>query len=485
MKIIVHGHFYQPPRENPWTGQIDYQPTAAPFHDWNERIHAECYRPNAFAIIETDEGEMLVNNFERISFNVGPTLMAWLEKRHPRTYKRIIGADATSIELLGAGNALAQAFHHTILPLSPLPHVRTEIAWGIGDFRYRFGRDPQGMWLPETAVNDDVLGAFIDAGIAFTLLAPHQAGRWREPNGEWVEASDGTIDTHVSYRYFHRDGSGRSITLFFYDAEIARQIAFQNAMASARGFLETFAAKSSDSGVTHEATDGETFGHHHKFGDIGLAYALFVEAQALDVETLNYERWLKDQPPELEVELAPGEGTSWSCAHGVGRWARDCGCTTRGGPGWNQKWRAPLRQGLEIVRDAADEMYERIGRTLLNDPWGARDRYVQVAIGQTQLADFLSDELSVPTDEETTKRAELLFELQSSALAMFTSCGWFFADIGDIETVQIMRYAARTLELMDELGGAAPRDAFLATLEQAKSNDPKLGTGADIFSSLF
>jgi alpha-amylase/alpha-mannosidase (GH57 family) len=348
--IIVHGHFYQPPRENPWTGHIDAQPSAAPFHDWNERIHAESYRPNSLANIITTDGERTVNNYERMSFDFGPTLLAWLERLHPETYARIVEADGASMRRLGRGNAMAQAFHHTILPLSPARDVRTEVRWGLADFRHRYGREADGLWLPEAAVAPEVLAVLVDEGLRFTVLAPGSAARWREAEGEWVAASDEGIDTRVAYRYMHPDGSGRSMALFFYEGPIARAIAFEHATSSAERFVDLFSARAASTDrVVHAATDGETYGHHHKFGDIGLAYALFVEAPRRGLETLNYATWLDRHPPRREVEIVAGEGTSWSCAHGVGRWTDDCGCHTGGEPGWNQAWRAPRPAAREVV----------------------------------------------------------------------------------------------------------------------------------------
>lgn len=483
-QVAVHGHFYQPPRENPWTGEIDAQPSAAPFHDWNELVHAECYRPNAFVNLSTDEAQQTVNNFERISFDVGPTLMSWLEKKHPATYDRIVAADRMSADRLGHGNAIAQAFHHPILPLSSPRDVRTEVRWGISDFRHRFERDPEGLWLPETAANDFVLSVLIDEGMSIAILAPHQADCWRE-NGRWINVKEGAIDLRRPYRYKHQDGSGRSIVIFFYDAGIAEAIAFQNAMASAPRFLELFMAGSdSDGQLMHAATDGESYGHHHKFGDVGLAHALFIEAQKRGAEATNYAAYLESFPPRCEVKIVSGEGTSWSCPHGVMRWLDDCGCSTRSEPGWNQRWRAPLRRALEAVRDVADDAFDRMGRDFLVDPWVARDGYVDVAVGGIDPDEFVARQARRPlTDHEKAATATLL-EMQRSRLAMFASCAWFFADIGDIEPVQTLRYAARTIELLEELGAPSPEPALLSILSEAESNDREKGTGADIYRAL-
>lgn len=481
-RMIVHGHFYQPPREDPRTGEIPVQPSAAPFHDWNERVHAESYKPNAFATVPTSVGELTVNNFERMSYDVGPTLMSWLRTHHRETYARILEADLKSIERLGHGNAIAQAYHHTILPLSPLRDIRTQIRWGLIDFRYRFSRAAEGMWAPEAAVNDSVLSVMVDEGVRFTVLAPWQAHRWRAKGGDWIEASEQPIDTTLPYRWTHPDGSGRSMTLFFYDGDLSRQIAFDNLASSAERFIHEFAQRGARTeGVVHAATDGETYGHHWRFADLGLAYALFIDADRQEVEVTNYSAWLASTEVEHEVEVLP-EGSSWSCMHGVERWRSNCGCHTGGADDWNQSWREPLREAFDLVRSAADEVFEREARTLFAHPWDARDRYVEVVTGRMTMEDFAAREAWQSLEGEDLQRASKLLQMQESSMAMYTSCGWFFNDIAGIETVQVMLYARRTLDLVEELAGSAPREAFIEKLAQARSNDPEMGTGADLFA---
>lgn len=431
-----------------------------------------------------NDGLHVLNNFERLSFNVGPTLLSWMEKADNATYRRILEADRVSEEHLGHGNAIAQAYHHTILPLSSLWDVRTQVRWGLGDFRRRFERKAEGMWLPETAANDDTLRTLIEEGVRFTVLAPWQASRWRDPGAQWVDVSSGGLDTRTAYRFMHPDGSGRSLALFFYDADIARAIAFEKAASSAERYVILFTDRAGDDGVVHAATDGETYGHHHVFAEIGLAYALFHEAERRDVEVTNYARYLADYPPEREVQIVPGKGTSWSCSHGVERWSSDCGCHTGGQPGWNGAWRKPLRAGFTILKSAADQIFDRLGHTHLADPWGARDRYVDVLGGATPLPEFLAAEALGPLGGNAAEVATDLLELQRSAMSMFTSCGWFFSDVGGTETVQNLRYAARTLELMRSLGGGVPDGALMAMLEKARSNDPTIGSAADILRSI-
>ena len=467
-RITVHGHFYQPPRENPWTGQIDVQPGAAPYRDWNERVNAESYRPNTAVELG---GRGAVNNFERLSFDVGPTLLEWMKEADPETYDAIVGADR--------GNAIAQAYHHTILPLSPARDIRTQVRWGLRDFRHRFGRRSEGIWLPETAADERTIDVLIEEGVGFTILAPGQARYWSRGADEgWVDASEEPLDTTVPHRVAHSDGSGRSLTVFFYDGAISHAIAFDGAASSAEGLMDLFEARAaSGCHLVHSATDGETFGHHQKFGDIGLAYALFVEAERRGLQVVPYREFLAECPAERWARL-PAVGTSWSCAHGVGRWKEDCGCFTGGEPGWNQKWRGPLRRALEVVRQTADDAYERLGREVFRHPWGARDRYVDVVCGAVDLEEFVAAEAAPGA---SASRAATLLELQRNALSTFTSCGWFFNDLAGIETIQVMLYAARTMDLLEELGVASPVERFLSILGEAHSNDPDEGSGAEIY----
>jgi alpha-amylase/alpha-mannosidase (GH57 family) len=454
-RITVHGHFYQPPRENPWTGRIEVQPGAAPYRDWNERVHAESYAPNT----RVDLGDLgVVNNFSKLSFNVGPTLLEWMKEADRATYDAIVGADH--------GNAIAQAYHHTILPLSPVRDIRTQVRWGLRDFEVRFGRRAEGIWLPETAADQRTIDVLIEEGVGFTILAPGQADVERP------------LDTTAPYRCEQSDGSGRYVTVFFYDGGISHSIAFDGAAKSAEGLMDLFEARAADGcHLVHSATDGETFGHHHKFGDIGLAYALFVEAPRRGLEVVSYSEFLSQCPAERSVRLVPG-GSSWSCAHGVGRWKDDCGCYTGGEPGWNQKWRGPLRRALEVVRQTADDVYERAGREVFAHPWGARDRYVDVVCGAVGVEDFLGSETVAGA---SAGQALALLELQRNAMSMVTSCGWFFNDVAGIETIQVLLYAARTLDYLEELGADPPRERFLSILSEAQSNDPEKGTGAEIY----
>jgi len=460
--LIVHGHFYQPPRENPWTGEVEAEPGAAPFHDWNERIHAECYAPN-------------VPNYAHISFNFGPTLLSWLETHHHPTYQKILNADKASAEAHGGhGNAIAQAYGHAILPLCNERDRVTQIVWGLEDFRFRFGREAEALWLPETAANDEVLALLIEHGMRYVILAPAQA--------------KGAVDTSKPYLFRHPDGSNRSLAVFFYNGPLARAIAFEGALASSKGLVDKFLTAAKLGDLVNVATDGETYGHHFKFGDLCLAHALEVEAKEAGFWITNYGQYLDRHPPELTVEIdngPEGEGTSWSCVHGVGRWSRDCGCHTGGEPDWKQGWRGPLREALNFLRDDAAVKFESAAGELLRDPWSARNDYISLILDQQHARDpFFRRHAVRELSAQEESRALMLLEMQRNALLMFTSCGWFFADLAGIETIQVMRYAARVIDLMGQLGLEPPRKRFLELLSEATSNRPEKGTGADIFQRI-
>ena len=487
--LIVHGHFYQPPRENPWTGVVELEPSAAPWHDWNERIHSECYQPNAGArITEPATGrERIVNNYAHISFNFGPTLLSWLETNHPNTYARIIEADRESaLKNCGHGNAIAQAYGHVILPLCNDRDRLTQVLWGIEDFRYRFGRAPESLWLPETACNKATLDLLIEQSMRFVVLSPKQAQIVRTSDGHWLSVADGSIDTSRAYRYFHRDKSGRAIAIFFYDGPLSHAIAFERILDSSKRLVEFCKRVAKNKILVNTAIDGETYGHHFKFGDLCLAYALEVEAPKEGFRITNYGEFLAEHPAEIEVELKPGpdgEGTACSCAHGLGRWTHDCGCHTGGEDGWNQAWRKPLRAALDFLRDEAADQYERAGSELFRDPWAARNHYIQLLLDDDRSRErFLQEQAHRNLSSFEEDRAMALLEMQRNALLMFTSCGWFFNDLAGIETLQILKYAARVIQLLDELELPSPRNRFLQILSEARSNVRELGSGAEIYS---
>ncbi|HWS53543.1 MAG TPA: DUF3536 domain-containing protein, partial [Pyrinomonadaceae bacterium] len=487
--LVIHGHFYQPPRENPWTGLVEREPGAQPFHDWNERIHAECYRPNGSARVVDSYGrvERIVNNYANLSFNFGPTLLAWLERRRPETYARVLEADRASVRARGGhGNAVAQGYHHAILPLCNERDCRTQVRWGVSDFRRRFRREPESLWLPETAADRATLDTLVEEGLRYVILSPFQAARVRPLGGAWADVSGGRVDTTVPYKYFHSDGGGRSLAVFFYDGLIARGVAFEGLLASSHAFVERCVrAARGGAPVVNVATDGESYGHHFKWGDRCIAYALDTEAARRGLRVTNYGEFLDSHEPASEVELdegPSGEGTSWSCAHGVGRWARDCGCHAGAPEGWDQRWREPLRAALDLLRDAAAERFEEAARALLRDPWEARDRYVEALdAGAAARAEFFRRHAARSLSEDERVRALTLLEMQRCAMTMYTSCGWFFNDISGVEAVQVLRYAGRVVELLDELKLDAPAAPFLEILSAARSNVEGRGTGADVY----
>ena len=488
--LVIHGHFYQPPRESPWTELVEREPGAAPFHDWNERIHAECYRPNAFARILDTHGrvERIVNNYAGLSYNFGPTLLNWLERHHPETYARVLDADRESARRRGGhGNAVAQGYNHSILPLCNERDRRTQVRWGLADFRRRFRREAESLWLPETACDEATLETLIEEGLRFVILSPFQAEAVRHGgSAEWLPAADGGVDTTVPYKFLHRDGSGRSIAVFFYDGRVARGIAFEGLLASSQGLLDACArAAGGGAKVVGVATDGESYGHHFRWGDRSIAYALEVEAARHGLRVTNYGEFLDGCEPEHEVRLRRGpggEGTAWSCAHGLGRWTRDCGCNASAPEGWNQRWRGPLRAAFDLLRDDLAPKFEEACGQLLEDPWAARDDYVRLlGPGAEPRDEFLLRHAGRALSREEGVRALTLLEAQRAAMTMYTSCGWFFNDISGIEAVQTLRYAARVVETMETLGLAPPVTDFLETLSEAKSNLPDRATGADIY----
>ena len=488
--LIIHGHFYQPPRENPWTGVIERQAGAAPYHDWNERIHAECYGPYAQARI-TGDGELIertVNNYANLSFNFGPTLLSWLELKHPQTYQAILDADRLSVVKHGGhGNAIAQAYGHAILPLCNERDRETQVVWGLADFRYRFGREPESLWLPETACNEQTLALLIEAGLRFVILAPHQARGFRLAGGEWQEVAPAGIDTAKPYRFDHPDGSGRSIAIFFYDGLLARAIAFEKALTSSKSLVASFVRAANGASLVTVATDGETYGHHFKFGDLCIAHALELEAPAAGLRLTNYGAYLDQHPATVAVKLALGEdgkGTSWSCVHGLARWQRDCGCHTGGEPGWTQKWRQPLRNALNFLRDAGARDFEELGSDIFADPWQARNESIQLVLEPMRSREaFVASRAKRSLTGKDHWRALMLLEMQRNSLLMFTSCGWFFSEISGIETIQVMQYAARLIDLSQQLGAPLPRKDFLELLAEARGNRAELGSGADVYRS--
>ena len=487
--LTIHGHFYQPPRENPWLEAIELQDSALPFHDWNERINKECYNPNSISKIVDNRNRILdvVNNYEHMSFNFGPTLLSWMEHFAPLTYERIIKADIESVsEHSGHGNAMAQVYNHIIMPLANENDKQTQIKWGIRDFEYRFGRKPEGMWLAETAVDDETLKFLEENGIKFTVLSPYQALKFRqEGDKDWQDVSWGNIDPARSYRYYIKSAPGKFIDLFFYDGAISRSVAFDELLKDGNKFIKRLKEGISDCRdypqLINIATDGESYGHHTKFGDMALSYVLKIRAKDEGFKITNYAEYLDKYRSNCEVDIK--QASSWSCFHGVGRWKEDCGCSTGGHPGWNQKWRKPLRDALDYLRDELIVVFENEGQKYFDNVWNVRNKYINVILDRNEMnvKKFQQENFKPDLTDDDKVHAMELLEIQRQAMLMYTSCGWFFSEISGIETVQIMKYAARAMQLAARFTSKNLEEKFLEILSQAKSNIPEFGTGKDIF----
>jgi len=486
--LIVHGHFYQPPRENPWLDIIEEQESAAPYHDWNERIYDECYRPNAYSRLLDARGMItgIHNNYNDMSFNIGPTLFTWLERYHPVTARKVIAADKDSAARFdGHGNAVAQVFNHIIMPLASRRDQLTQIRWAKYFFRKRFGRDPEGIWLGETAINMETIVALIEEKIGYVILSPSQADAFRRiGDGGWTQTGQQPVSTLRPYVVYPRAQSGEQLdghlNVFFFDEGLSKEVSFNTLLQDSRvlgnRINQCYDGNNGGNQLVTIATDGETFGHHKAYGDMCLAYFFTNIAPELGIKPVNFGYYLSINPPEYEVSLgdAFGEGRSWSCAHGVGRWSRDCGCQTGGQPGWHQKWRGPLRHALRKLQEQIDFHFEARLSTLFPDPWALRDKYINV-MWEPSLAktsDFLRAQSGKFTfTEELTAEIRRLLEAQKFMQFAFTSCAWFFCDISGIETIQNLAYASRALQLgLPEDSKQAVLDAFLDDLSKAPSN---------------
>ncbi|MBN1354425.1 MAG: DUF3536 domain-containing protein [Candidatus Omnitrophica bacterium] len=489
--ICVHGHFYQPPRENPWLEEVEFQDSAYPYHDWNERITDECYAPNAASHILTSDGKLadIINVYTKINFDFGPTLLSWLGRHDPTAYKTILDADKKSMELFSSshGLAIAQPYNHMIMPLASPRDKRTQIIWGIRDFEYRFGRKPEGMWLPETAVDLETLGIMVEYGIKFTILAPHQAFRERKiGDKEWSDL--GKKGSPGNMPYICNLPSGGNIAIFFYNAEISHAVAFGNLLDDGVKFANKLIGDFTDGGEGAElvsiATDGETYGHHHRFGNMALAYCInHIENNNLAVIT-GFGDFLEKFPPAHEVEIA--ENTSWSCSHGIERWRGDCGCNSGVNPGWRQAWRKPLREGMDWLRERLVSVYEEHMAHFSGDPWGIRDEYISVVLDRSgkNLETFLKRHIGKKLERNERIKILKLLEMERNSMLMFTSCQWYFDDISGIEAIQGLSYAARAMQLAREISGVSLEDGYLGYLKKAHSNIPELKNGAIIYKTI-
>jgi alpha-amylase/alpha-mannosidase (GH57 family) len=484
--VCIHGHFYQPPRENPYLEAIELQDSAYPYHDWNERITAECYAPNAASRIVDAENRIvkLVNNYAHISFNFGPTLLSWMKELVPNVHAAIVEADEDSRQRFsGHGSAIAQGYNHMIFPLANRRDKVTQVKWGIADFESRFGRKPEGMWLPETAADTETLDVLAEHGILFTILAPRQAKRVRSKrSGRYHDVTGSRIDP--AHPYVAKLPSKKRLSIFFYDGPISQAVAFEGLLSDGKRFADRlmsgFSATRQFPQLVHIATDGESYGHHHRFGEMALTYAL-EEIQNNDAAQLtNYGEYLEKYPNEDLVEIV--ENSSWSCVHGVERWRSDCGCNSGGHP-WNQQWRGPLRAALDWLRDRLAPIFESRLSRYVRDPWAARDGYIRLILDRSEAsrAAFFAEHAGRQLNAEEQTDALKLLEMQRHAMLMYTSCGWFFDELSGLETVQVIHYAGRALRLAEECSGESIEAEFVQHLAAAKSNLPEHGDGARIY----
>ncbi|MBK7427827.1 MAG: DUF3536 domain-containing protein [Saprospiraceae bacterium] len=481
--ICIHGHFYQPPRENAWLDEIEIQESAAPYHDWNDRITDECYAPNCVSRILGPQ-ERIVNimsNFTRISFNFGPTLLSWMERHQPRVYQRILEADKRSISRFGGhGSAIAQVYNHIIMPLALRRDKDTQVKWGIYDFKKRFNRAPEGMWLAETAVDTETLEVLVENNIRFTVLSPYQAKAFRVIGTEkW------TNGINSRQAYICNLPSGKSIYLFFYDGELSQKVAFGGLLNSGQRFVQelmnTFHAEESGPRLVHIATDGETFGHHHRHGDMALAFCLD-HIEKLQLATItNYAEFLDLVPVTHEVQIV--ENSSWSCVHGVERWRSDCGCQAGGEPHWNQKWREGLRKALDELNQKLAIIFVDELSTYGIDPWHVRNEYIHLFANRSKdnTRAFVKKHFDTVSNQAELTKIIRLLEMQRQTMLMFTSCGWFFNEISGIETIQILQYAARAIQLSELCGFKDIESEFIMNLSTAKSNLPEYSDASLIY----
>jgi len=488
--VCVHGHFYQPPRENPWLEDVELQDSAYPYHDWNEKITQECYRQNAASRILDNKDKIIdiVSNYSKMSFDFGPTLLSWLARHEPEVYQSVIEADKKSVETFGGhGSAIAQAYNHIIMPLANSRDKYTQITWGVSDFEHHFGRRPEGMWLPETAVDMESLEILVRHGIRFTILGPHQAKRFRRigENG-WQNIERGMMDTTRPYLF--RLGSGDVINLFFYQQPTSQEVAdgkiLQNGEVFARKLMYVLENKDGRAGLAHIATDGETFGHHHLHTDMALAYCLhLMEAKNLAKITV-YGEYLEKFPPEYEVEIY--QNSSWSCSHGVERWRANCGCNYGRYPSGRQQWRAPLREAMDWLRDQLAPIYESKAAEYASDVWRMRNEYISVINDRSQenVEKFISQSTGKELSYDQQVLVLKLLEMQRNTMLMYTSCGWFFDDICGIEAVQIMNYASRAIQLAKEVGGDDFEPGYEEILQKAPANAREYVNGKEAYIRL-
>ncbi len=488
--VCVHGHFYQPPRENPWLEYVELQDSAYPYHDWNARITEECYRQNAASRILGPDKKIIdiVSNYESISFNFGPTLLYWLESHAPDVYESVLEADRRSQERFsGHGCAIAQAYNHSVLPLANTNDKHTQVIWGIEDFKARFQREPEGMWLPETAVDYPTLEVLAAYGIKFTILAPRQAKRVRKLGSgrRWKDVNESDLDTSVPYAC--NLPSGKQISLFFYNGPVSHSIAYGGLLHSGENFaarmIGSFPSDGEGARLVSAATDGESFGHHHHHGDMALAYCLHRIATDNSAKITIYPEYLEEFPPEHEVEI--WENSSWSCVHGVERWKGNCGCAADQSRSGQQQWRAPLREAFDWLRDRVAGVYHDRMSAYNPDPWRVRNEYIHVINDRSDenTNGFIAKTAGRELDHGDKVTFLRLLEVQRNAMLMYTSCGWFFDNVSGIETVQVMMYAARAMQLCREVQNWDLESDFKNMLLNAPTTRRPFNNGKEVYEA--
>ena len=495
INICIHGHFYQPPRENPWTDEIEKQDSARPYHDWNEKVFAECYKPNTESPIMNEKGEVvkIINNYEHLNFNFGPTLFSWIKEKHPDTYKKILEADIRSVSIHnGHGNAIAMAYNHIIMPLANLQDKITQIRWGMKDFEYRFGRKSESIWLPETACNPATVEVLINEGVKYIILDVSQADKIRKiGHKQWNDVSNGSIDPKMPYRCYSEVNKGKSIDIFFYDGPVSKSVAFDDVLKSSANLmnkiLQAVPPDSFNDPIVSVATDGETFGHHKKFADRTLAYFLTVLSPANSLKIVNFGEYLEQHPPSFEVKIKTGkngEGTSWSCPHGVDRGQTDCGCG--GWDGWQLRWRKPLRETMNWLRDELIAIYENEGSKYFKDVWKARNDYIDLILNKSKdaSAKFFKSNSKKRLRKRDIETCLKLLEMQKYSMFMFTSCGWFFSEISGLEAVQVLQYAAKAMDIAEEITGKSLEKEIKNRLSRAESNIKRFKDGRGVWNKL-
>ncbi len=486
--ICIHGHFYQPPREDSWSGVVEEQPSAQPFHDWNERITKECYAPNARSpILGADQQpEIILNNYAKINFNFGPSLLNWMQEAAGDVYQAILDADRLSQQQFsGHGAAIAQGYNHMILPLANQRDQRTQVIWGIKDFEQRFHRYPEAMWLPETAVDILTLEVLAEFGMKYVILAPVQAQCVRRGFlRKWKNVTKDTLDTRQPYRC-HLP-SGKKIAVFFYDGGIASDIAFHGLLHNGEDFvqrlLRAFPSASQQARLVHVATDGESYGHHHPFGNMALSYCLWNLEKLNDLRLTVYGEFLERFPPTREVRIH--ENSAWSCDDHLARWGQRTKASASVAVGEvKNDWRVCFKEALDRLRDELSGIYEEDMQKFFASPWEVRDGYIEVLLNPSNEStrDFFQRQAKIVLSDEHVQRSRLLLEMQRMAMLMFTSCGWFFEDISRIESIQVMKYAARAIEIAKELTGRDLEPVFLSLLELVASVSKNYKNGAEIY----